>query len=169
MTASRTCLERGYIIAAMPVRFLRASRPAPIGFRCDCLRFIAAGVVAAALSATSMLAQPAVTTRVFHVRETMGIRRTEYPVSATFQLPKGALADTQHARVTTNGGEVPAQFTARATWDDGSVQTLDVDFNASVAPEEDRRYELQCGTGVTPGAPPSRGLTVQAARAARAP
>ncbi len=49
----------------------------------------------------------------------------------------------------TNSAEVAAQFTARASWEDGSVQTLDVDFNASLDPEEDRRYELQFGPSVT--------------------
>jgi hypothetical protein len=91
----------------------------------------------------------------------MGIRRTAYPVSVTFQLPKGALSDAAHARVMTNGAEEPAQLTARAAWDDGSVQTLDADFNVSIGPEEDRRYELEFGSGVTAGAPPARGLTVE--------
>jgi hypothetical protein len=100
-------------------------------------------------------------TRVFHLRETAGIRRTTYPATVTFQLPKGALADAQHARVMTNSAEVPAQFTARATWDDGSVQTLDVDLAASLDPEEDRRYELQIGPSVAPAATMPRGLTVE--------
>jgi len=59
-------------------------------------------------------AQQAPVIRVFHVRETAGIRRTTYPVTVTFQLPKGALPDAAHARVMTNSAEVPAQFTARA-------------------------------------------------------
>jgi len=105
-------------------------------------------------------AQQAPVIRVFHVRETAGIRRTTYPVTVTFQLPKGALPDAAHARVMTNSAEVPAQFTARAPWEDGSVQTLDVDFNPTLDPEEDRRYELQFGPSVTPAAEISRGLTV---------
>lgn len=100
-------------------------------------------------------------TRVFHVRETIGIRRTEYPVGVTFQLPKGALADVTHARVMTNSAEVPAQFTARTAWDDGSVQALDVDFNASLDPEEDRRYELEVGPSVKAAPVQARGLTVE--------
>ena len=96
----------------------------------------------------------------FHLRETAGIRRTEYPASVTFQMSKGALPDVSHARVMTNSAEVPAQFTIRASWDDGSVQTLDVDMNATLDPEEDRRYELQFGSGVTSATPPPRGLSV---------
>jgi hypothetical protein len=105
-------------------------------------------------------AQAGVTTRVFHLRETAGIRRTEYPASVTFQLPKGAMPDATHTRVMTNSAEVPAQFTARASWDDGSIQTLDVDLNATLEPEEDRRYELQFGPAVPAPTPPARGLSV---------
>ena len=111
--------------------------------------------------ASTRAAQPAPGIRVFHVRETVGIRRTEYPVSVTIPLPKGALSDATHARIMTNSAEVPAQFTARTSFDDGSVETLDVDFNASLEPEEDRRYELQFGPSVTATLPQGRGLSAQ--------
>jgi hypothetical protein len=104
-------------------------------------------------------AQQSPATRVFHVRDTMGIRRTEYPVTVTIQLPKGALKEASQARVMTNSAEVPAQFTSRAAWDDGSVQSLDVDLNVTLDPEEDRRYELQFGAGVTAAAKVERGLS----------
>lgn len=114
------------------------------------------------LAMEPLTAQDGVTTRVFHLRETVGIRRTEYPATVTVQLPKGALADAGHARVMNNSQELPAQFTARSSWDDGSVQTLDVDLNASLNPEEDRRFELQFGPSVTPAAKVDRGaLTVE--------
>ena len=128
------------------------------------LRYAAAGVVASiALSSTplSIGAQQDAGLRVFHVRETAGIRRSAYPVTVTFQLPKGALSDATHARIMTNSAEVPAQFTARASFDDGSVQTLDIDFSPNLDPEEDRRYELQFGPSVTQATAPARGLTVQ--------
>lgn len=99
-------------------------------------------------------------TRVFHVRETMGIRRTEYPVSVTIQMPRGALSGVDHVRLMNNSAELPAQFTARNLWDDGSVQTLDVDFNASLDPEEDKRFELQLGADITAAAKVERGLAV---------
>lgn len=98
--------------------------------------------------------------RVFHVRETAGIRRTEYPVSVRLQLPRGALADATQTRLTTNSAEVPAQFSASTAWDDGSVRALDVDFNTSLNPEEDRRFELQFGPGTTAAPLQVRGLTV---------
>lgn len=97
--------------------------------------------------------------RVFHVREPIGIRRTEYPVSVRIPFPKGALGAAARARVVWNGAEVPAQFLATATWDDGSVQALEIDFNVSLDPEEDRRFELQYGDGIGAAAFTGRGLT----------
>ncbi len=117
--------------------------------------------LAAALTGSVDVSAQQPTIRIFRVRETAGIRRTEYPVSVSVQIPKGALTDVSHARVMNNSAEVPVQFTARATWDDGSVQTLDIDFNASLDPEEDRRYELQFGAAVTSTAKPARGLTLE--------
>jgi len=122
-------------------------------------RLLVCSVAALALVGADAFAQQP-TTRIFHLRETAGIRRTEYPASVTFQLPKGALADVTHVRVMTNSAEVPAQFTARTSWDDGSVQTLDVDLNATLEPEEDRRYELQFGASITPAPSSTRGLAV---------
>src|SRR5262245_50545416 len=82
---------------------------------------------------------------VFRVRETLGIRRTEYPVNARFSLPRAAAKEAARFRVVQNGAEVVAQFTTTSRWDDGSVQAIDVDFNSSMDPEEERRYELQFG------------------------
>ena len=41
------------------------------------------------------------------------------------------------------------------------MQALDVDFNASLDPLEERRYELQFGAGITAAVKPARGLTVE--------
>jgi len=96
----------------------------------------------------------------FRVRETSGIQRTQYPVSARIPLPKGALTEASQARLQAGGADVPAQFTATTTWDDGSVQSLDVDFNASLEPEEERRYQVQLGQPATTPPAAARGLTV---------
>jgi hypothetical protein len=123
---------------------------------------LAAAAAGGAAATVAALAQtPAPATRTFSVRETMGIRRTEYPVTAKVMLAKGALADPSHARVTLNDAEVPAQFTAATTWDDGSVQTLEVDLNATLEPEEARRYTLQYGADVAAAARPARPIAVQ--------
>jgi hypothetical protein len=99
--------------------------------------------------------------RTFRVRETAGIRRTEYPITARITLPRGALKTAADARLLSNDADVVAQFTSASAWDDGSIQALDVDFNATLDPEEERRYVLQFGAGVTPGPKPARGLTAE--------
>lgn len=95
------------------------------------------------------------------MRETIGIRRSEYPIDVRLNFAKGVLRDAANARLLTNGAEVAAQIAASSSWDDGSVQALDVDFNASLDPTEERRYEVQFGDGVTTAIKPSRGLTIE--------
>jgi len=99
--------------------------------------------------------------RTFRVRETAGIRRTEYPITARITLPRGAIKSAGQARLMSNEMEVVAQFTTAASWEDGSVQALDVDFNSTLDPEEERRYVLQYGPGVAATAKPARGLTAE--------
>jgi hypothetical protein len=74
------------------------------------------------------------------------------------ELPRGALRDASSARLKVTD-EVPAQFTAETSWDDGSVRSLSVDFNASLAPGERRRYVLEFGPDVKQ-AVSGRGLSV---------
>jgi hypothetical protein len=109
--------------------------------------------------AASAGAEPAHGSAAIQVTEATGIRRTEYPVNARVQLPRGALADAAHARLRLNDADAPAQCSAESRWDDGSVQWLDVDFNVSVGPSESRTYQLEYGPDVSPAAVP-RGLTV---------
>ena len=101
-------------------------------------------------------AQTTTSVRQIEVSETAGIRRTEYPVTARVELPRGALRDASNARLK----DVTAQFTAEATWDDGSVRALSVDFNVSLGPAERRRYVLEFGQDVKSAAPAGRGLSV---------
>src|ERR1700686_1143930 len=110
------------------------------------------------LAAAPMLGQTRGSAAI-QVTEATGIRRTEYPVNARVQPPKGALADPAHARLGLNDADQPAQYSAESRWDDGSVQWLDVDFNVSLGPSESRTYQLEYGPDVSPGAAP-RGLTV---------
>jgi hypothetical protein len=103
-------------------------------------------------------AQTATSTRQIDVSETAGIRRTEYPVTARVELPRGALRDASNARLKVTD-EVAAQFTAETSWDDGSVRALSVDFNASLGPGERRRYVLEFGPDVKASVS-GRGLSV---------
>jgi hypothetical protein len=111
--------------------------------------------VAAALVA----GQASVTSRQIDVSETAGIRRTEYPVTARVELPRGAMRGASNARLKVVD-EVPAQFTAETSWDDGSVRALNVDFNVSLGPGERRRYVLEFGPDVKPAPGSGRGLSV---------
>jgi hypothetical protein len=125
---------------------------------------IARSSVAAALLLSAFALAPSAqspATRTFRVRETAGIRRTEYPITARITLPRGSIKTAGEARLTSNEMEVVAQFTSASSWEDGSVQALDVDFNATLDPEEERRYVLQYGSGVAATAKPARGLTAE--------
>src|SRR4051794_29743985 len=131
----------------------RRCRPVAIGVATCTLVYIAAGSLHTAAQSPSA--------RVFHVRETMGIRRTAYPITAQLTFAKGVLKEAGQMRLTTNSAEVAAQFTAVALWDDQSVQALDVDFNANLDPEEQRRYEIQFGAAAAAAAESTGGLTVE--------
>jgi hypothetical protein len=120
-----------------------------------------AGAVMAVIAAVLPLTAQSPGVRVFHVRETAGIRRTEYPVNARVPFARAVLKDPAQTRLMSNGAELPAQIAASSSWDDGSVQALAIDFNASLDPAEERRFELQFGEGVTAAAKPARGLTVE--------
>jgi hypothetical protein len=104
-------------------------------------------------------AQTSVTSRQIEVSETAGIRRTEYPVTARVDVPRGALRDASNARLKLTD-DVIAQFAAETAWDDGSVRALSVDFNVSLGPAERRRYTLEFGPDVKSAAPAGRGLSV---------
>jgi hypothetical protein len=112
-------------------------------------------------SPTALLLAQATAARSIRVRETAGIRRTEYPVNARLSFAKAALKDAASIRLMTNGTEIATQVAAASAWEDGSVQALELDFNASLDPGEDRRYELQFGDGVVAAVKPARGLTVE--------
>jgi len=119
--------------------------------------FVALVLVASAL--VMVRGQSTGSTRQIEVSETAGIRRTEYPVTARVELPRGALRDASNARLKLTE-DVVAQFAAETAWDDGSVRALSVDFNVSLGPAERRRYTLEFGPDVKSTAPAGRGLSV---------
>jgi hypothetical protein len=114
--------------------------------------------MALATAAGQPLAQPR-NTAAIQVRETAGIARTQYPVSARVRVPRGALTDPARARLLEKTADVPAQFSSESSWDDGSVQGLAADFNVTIGPGETRMYSLDYGPDVTPS-PAPRGLSV---------
>lgn len=110
-----------------------------------------------AVAATLAAQQPSSAT--LHVRETGGIRRTQFPVSAAVPLARGALVDAANVKLLLNQTEVPVQAAAASRWPDGSVQSLAVDFNATIGPLASQDYLLQYGPEVKSDAV-ARGLTV---------
>lgn len=96
-----------------------------------------------------------------HVTETAGIRRTGFPVDARVLFPRAVLRTSGTVRLMQNGKEVPAQYSAESQWPDGSVEWLNVDFNASLGPSEKLDYQLEYGEGVAPAESP-KGLAVEA-------
>lgn len=105
--------------------------------------------------AASTMAQ----TITFTVSETAGLRRFGYPVTASLESARGAVASLEKIRLTSaDGREVPAQFTVMSEWPDGSVRSLDVDFSPSPGPLETQSYHVD--TGKAPSAPLRAGLTV---------
>ena len=94
------------------------------------------------------------------VEETGGIRSTRFPTRALIELPRGRLAATDPIRMMVGDTEVPAQDTSVLRWDDGSIRTLEVDFNVSIGPLETRTFELRYGPDVTEQAAIGRGRSV---------
>src|ERR1700687_423957 len=80
-----------------------------------------ANAAASGRAASSAGAEQARRSAAIQVPEATGIRRTEYPVNARVQLPKGALADAARARLRLSDAETPAQYSAESRWDDGAV------------------------------------------------
>jgi hypothetical protein len=94
------------------------------------------------------------------VRETAGIRRTEYPISLRASLSKGAISSAEQLRLLSADAEIAGQFSPSGTWDDGSIQTVDVDFNSSIGAGETRKFRLEYGPDVKSGVAARGGLTV---------
>jgi hypothetical protein len=119
---------------------------------------VAAGAVVATVSPRGLSAQKPASSLI-RVTESAGIRRNEYPIRATLSLPQGALDSASHARLKLGEADVTAQYTAASAWSDGSVRSLEVDFNASFNPSETREYRVEYGPAITSTAPAGRGLS----------
>jgi len=92
------------------------------------------------------------------VEEPAGIRRTSFPARLRTEVPEGRLEYVSQLRLMNGNAEVAAQGTAWSTWSDGSVRELDIDFNISLAPFEERVLELRYGSDVSAGTSGGRGL-----------
>lgn len=92
------------------------------------------------------------------VREEAGIRRTSFPARIRTEIPEGRLGYVSQVRLSDGASEVPSQGTAWSTWPDGSIRDLEVDFNLSIGPLEERTLQLFYGPDVSATAAVTRGL-----------
>jgi exo-rhamnogalacturonan lyase-like protein len=79
------------------------------------------------------------------VRETAGIRRGNFPSRAVVPLASGALRDPARVRLLDGEQEVPLQAAVLATWPDGSVRELELDFNVSIDALSGKEFRLELG------------------------
>lgn len=95
----------------------------------------------------------------FQVRETAGLRRFGYPVTASLAVPEGHLRSME-AVVMLDAADhpVPAQFTAMSAWPDGSIKSFDADFTSSIGPHESDTYRVDLKPDAKPV--PAAGLSV---------
>src|SRR5690349_20621896 len=80
------------------------------------------------------------------IRETAGIRRGNFPTHAVVPLASGVLRDPTRVRLLSDDQEVPLQAAVLATWPDGSVRELELDFNVSIDALGGKEFRLEFGT-----------------------
>jgi hypothetical protein len=90
-------------------------------------------------------------TMTLQVRETAGIRRSNYPATARVDLAQGVLAEPRHVRLELDGQAVPVQGTVLSRWQDRSVREIELDFNVSIAPLSRLTYAVCAAETPAPG------------------
>ena len=130
-------------------------RPAEVSFMGAVLRQVGVGLLLAAAVNAPVSAQWTASVR---VEEPAGIRRTAFPSRLSMEVPEGRLEYVSQLRLMNGSTEVAAQGTAWSRWPDGSIRELDLDFNISIGPFEERVLELRYGTEVSGTVPRGRGL-----------
>lgn len=113
----------------------------------------------ALLAVTGAAPASAQWTATVSVEETAGIRRTAFPAGVRLDVPEGRLEYVSQLRLLDGSDDVAYQGTAWSRWADGSIRELDIDFNFSIRPFEERSLELRYGPDVTGGTPAGRGLS----------
>jgi hypothetical protein len=93
------------------------------------------------LSVSGTAAEPQVVDIV--VRETAGIKRFGYPVSAEIELPR-EIGEKDQFRLLASGKAVPGQFRPVA----GKAKRVTVDFNQSCGPFAETKYKIEFGPEV---------------------
>jgi len=79
------------------------------------------------------------------VKEPLGIRRINEPVTAGVPFPQGVVKDTSYLMLCDpHGKPVPLQTQVLSSWGDGSIQWVLVDFFANLEAHACGEYQLQC-------------------------
>ncbi len=135
---------------------IRIARGGPGAGAAQCLVRALVGLLVVAGVPPAARAQ---STRGIRVQETAGIQRRAFPTSARVDLPQGAVTGLDHIQLVDSAGDdVPVQGTAWASWPDGSVHDLELDFNVTIGPFERRAFQLRYGSDVSRPADGGRGL-----------
>jgi len=83
----------------------------------------------------------------FHVLEESGINHAQAPISVGIPFPKGAAHSTTGFVITREDGrEVPASFSLRAKWPDGSVKWVFAAFQDNLEAHQNSSYLLKAST-----------------------
>ena len=93
------------------------------------------------MGSTTVVAEEAAPMKLV-VRETAGIRRFSFPVTASATFPEGRAGGTSSAVLRQEGRPVPVQLTVQDRWPDGSFKRAELDFNASPGPLGEQTFEL---------------------------
>jgi hypothetical protein len=93
--------------------------------------------------------------------ERSGADRSGEAVTSGVPLPKGAVRDVAQVRLVRDGRPAPAQFRAAGLWQpDASVRWLLVDVEADLRANQQARYTLEYGAGVSAGPAPAAALRI---------
>ena len=111
-------------------------------------------VLACALWWVSLAALQAASSVPLEIREDAGVRREHEPVTSGVPFPMGALKDAAQIRLLDERGqEIPLQAKASATWRDGSVKWVLLDFPLDAEANATRHLAIEFGEGVSRSAP----------------
>lgn len=84
-----------------------------------------------------------------HILDPSGVARQAWPVSTGVPFAKGELKSARNVRaLDAKGKELPSHADVRATWPDGSVKWVLMDFQTDIGPMERRHFAVDFGPRV---------------------
>jgi hypothetical protein len=114
------------------------------------------------LSAIAALPAAAAPRVPLSVTEPAGMARPRGHVTSGVPFPMGALKPTDSLRLLdAQGTAVPLQSQTTATWRDGSVKWVLLDFQTALAAGETKSFTLEAGGGFPPAPPPRDSIQIE--------